>query len=84
MSQMRGPKAGAVAVRLFFGHNGYKGRRSHVIFVRPVIQRLLLSLNRFSRWLKGNRMSEILIILAIVLVWLLLQVYVLPKLGIST
>ena len=81
---MRRPEARASAVNLFCERHGYKGRSLRVIFMRPVIERLLLSLNNFSRWLKENRMSEILIILAIFLVWFLLQVYILPKLGIST
>ena len=84
MPQMRGPQARASAVNLFFEHDWYKGRGLCVIFMRHVFQGLLVSLNNFSRWLKGNRMSEILIILAILLVWFLLQAYILPKLGIST
>ena len=81
------PKPRAPAVNLFFEHDRYKGNKGRslcIIFMRHVFQGLILSLNNFSRWLKRNRMSEILIILAILLVWFLLQVYILPKLGIST
>jgi hypothetical protein len=82
--QMCCSEAGAAAVGLFFQRHWDEGGEFCVIFMRPVVERLFLSVNNFSRWLKGNRMSEILIILAIILVWFLLQVYVLPKLGIST
>jgi hypothetical protein len=34
--------------------------------------------------MKGKKMKEILILLAVVGVWILLQAYILPKLGIST
>lgn len=34
--------------------------------------------------MKGEKMKEILILLAVVGVWILLQTYILPKLGIST
>lgn len=34
--------------------------------------------------MKGVTMKEILILLAVVGVWILLQAYILPKLGIST
>lgn len=34
--------------------------------------------------MKGTAMKEILILLAVVGVWVLLQAYVLPKMGIST
>jgi hypothetical protein len=34
--------------------------------------------------MKGKKMKEILILLAVVGVWILLQTYILPKLGIST
>jgi len=34
--------------------------------------------------MKGEKMKEILILLAVVGVWILLQAYILPKLGIST
>ena len=34
--------------------------------------------------MKGKKMKEILILLAVVGVWVLLQAYILPKLGIST
>ncbi len=81
---MRGLQAGASAVHLFFEHDRYKSRIVCVILMRHVFQGLLVSLNNFSRWLERNRMSEILIILAIFLVWFLLQSYILPKLGIST
>ena len=81
---MRCPETGAPAVNLFFEHDRYKGRGLCLIFMRAIIQRFLLSVNNFSRWLKGNRMSDILIILAIFLVWFLLQVYILPRLGVST
>lgn len=81
---MPGPKAGAPAVHIFFEHDRHKGRGLCVILMRHAFQGLLLSLNNFSRWLKGDRMSEILIILGIFLVWFLLQFYILPKLGIST
>ncbi len=37
-----------------------------------------------SRGLKEKKMSEILIFLAVFLVWLLLQAYILPRLGVST
>ena len=84
MPRMRGLEARAPAVNLFFEHDRCKGRGLCIIFMRHVFKGLLLSLNNFSRWLKGNRMFEILIILAIFLVWFLLQVYILPKLGIST
>ena len=81
---MPGPQARAPAVHLFFEHDRYKGRGLCVILMRYVFQGLLLSLNNFSRWLERNRMSELLIILAIFFVWFLLQAYILPKLGIST
>jgi hypothetical protein len=81
---MRGLQAGTPAVHIFFEHDRYKGRSVCVILMRYVFQGLLVSLNNFSRWLERNKMSEILIILAIFLVWFLLQSYILPKLGIST
>ena len=81
---MRCSEARAAAVGLFVRRHWDEGGEFCVIFMHPVVERLFLSVNHFSRWLKGNRMSEILIILAVVLVWFLLQVYVLPKLGIST
>jgi len=81
---MRFSEARTVAVSLFFQRLRDEGGGVFVIFMRPVVERLFLSVNNFSRWLKGSRMSDILIVLAIVLVWFLLQVYVLPKLGIST
>ena len=34
--------------------------------------------------MKGIKMKEILILLAVVGVWVLLQAYILPKLGVST
>jgi len=34
--------------------------------------------------MKGKEMKEILILLAVVGVWFLLQAYILPKLGVST
>ena len=34
--------------------------------------------------MKGKKMKEVLILLAVVGVWILLQAYILPKLGIST
>lgn len=34
--------------------------------------------------MKGEKMKEILILLAVVGVWILLQAYILPKLGVST
>ena len=34
--------------------------------------------------MKGKKMKEILIVLAVVGVWILLQAYILPKLGVST
>jgi len=34
--------------------------------------------------MKGKKMKEILILLAVVGVWILLQAYILPKMGIST
>lgn len=34
--------------------------------------------------MKGTTMKEILILLAVVGVWVLLQAYILPKLGVST
>jgi hypothetical protein len=34
--------------------------------------------------MKGEKLKEILILLAVVGVWILLQAYILPKLGIST
>lgn len=34
--------------------------------------------------MKGKKMKEILILVAVVGVWILLQAYILPKLGIST
>jgi hypothetical protein len=34
--------------------------------------------------MKGKKMKEILILLAVVGVWILLQAYILPKLGIAT
>ncbi len=34
--------------------------------------------------MKGKKMKEILILLGVVGVWILLQAYILPKLGIST
>jgi hypothetical protein len=43
-----------------------------------------LSLSLFSRGLREKGMSEILFLVVILAVWLLLQVYILPKLGIST
>jgi hypothetical protein len=81
---MPGPQARAPAVHLFFQHDRYKGRGVCVIFMRDAFQGLLVSLINFSRGLKGNGMSEILIIFGIFLVWFLLQVFILPKLGIST
>jgi hypothetical protein len=81
---MQGLQAGTPAVHIFFEHDRYKVRNVCVILMRQVFQGLLMSLNNFSRWLERNRMSEILIILAIFLVWFLLQAYILPKLGIST
>jgi hypothetical protein len=81
---MPGSQAGAPALHLFFEPDRHKGRGLCVILMRHVFQGLLLSLNNFSRWLKGDRMSEILIILGIFLIWFLLQFYILPKLGIST
>jgi hypothetical protein len=38
----------------------------------------------FSRALTEKKMKEVLIIFAIFVVWLVLQLYILPKLGIST
>jgi hypothetical protein len=81
---MRGLEARALAVHLFFEHDRYKGRGLCVFLMHHAFERLLLSLNNFSRWLERNRMSELLIILAIFLVWFLFQAYILPKLGIST
>ena len=81
---MRFSEARTAAVSLFFKRRRDEGGDVHVIFMRPVVKRLFLSMNNFSRWLKGSRMSDILIVLGIVLVWFLLQVYVLPKFGIST
>ena len=81
---MRGIQAGPPAVHIFFEYDQYKSRIVCVILMRHVFQGLLVSLNNFSRWLERNKMSEILIILAIFLVWFLLQSYILPKLGIST
>ena len=81
---MRGLKAGTPAVHIFFEHKRYKGWSVFVILMQHVFKRLLVSLKNFSRWLERNNMSEILIILAIFLVWFLLQSYILPKLGIST
>jgi hypothetical protein len=46
-----------------------------------------MACKRFLNWLtiKGGRhMKEIVIMLAVVGVWFLLQAYILPKLGIST
>jgi hypothetical protein len=43
-----------------------------------------LSVSHFSRGLKEKGMSEILIFLGIFLVWVLLQMVILPKFGIST
>ena len=43
-----------------------------------------MSVNRFGRWLKEKAMKEILFIVGIFFVWLLLQIYILPKFGIST
>ena len=34
--------------------------------------------------MKGEKLKEILILLAVVGVWILLQAYILPKMGIST
>ena len=34
--------------------------------------------------MKGKKMKEILILLAVVGAWIILQAYILPKLGIST
>ena len=34
--------------------------------------------------MKGEKLKEIVILLAVVGVWILLQAYILPKLGIST
>ncbi len=43
-----------------------------------------MSVTLLSRVLKEKRMSEILFLLAIFLIWLLLQAYILPKFGVST
>ena len=81
---MRFSEARTAAVSFFFKRRRDEGGDFYFIFMRPVVERLFLSVNNFSRWLKGSRMSEILIVLGIILVWFLLQVYVLPKFGIST
>jgi hypothetical protein len=81
---MCGPEARAPAVNLFFEHVRYNSRGLCVVSMRHVFSGIFVSVSRLSRRLKGDRMSYILIILAIFLVWFLLQVYILPKLGIST
>ena len=45
---------------------------------------ILVSLSGFSRGLKGNNMYELLIIIGFFAVWFLLQIYVLPKAGVSS
>jgi hypothetical protein len=52
--------------------------------VRTLWKRFFLSISHFSGRLKEKGMSEIVILVGVFVVWLLLQAYVLPKLGIST
>jgi hypothetical protein len=81
---MCGPEARASAVNLLFEYVRYNSRGLCVVSMRHAFSGIFVSVSRLSRRLKGDRMSYILIILAIFLVWFLLQVYILPKLGIST
>jgi hypothetical protein len=52
--------------------------------MRFAVSGVLLSVKRLSRGLGRSKMSHVLIFLGVVVVWLLLQAYILPKLGIST
>jgi hypothetical protein len=48
------------------------------------VQRILMSVDQPSRRLGGKKMSSGWIIVGFFVFWLLLQLYILPKLGIST
>jgi hypothetical protein len=81
---MRGLEARATAVSLFFQHELQRCRVLSVILVRHTVSGIFVSVSYLSRGLWRKKMSNILILLGVVFVWVLLQVYILPKLGIST
>lgn len=95
---MRGLKTSPAPVRFFFGYQGWQCWCDFVVIVQWVFTRLLVSLNELSRELKGdetpeksddrqrsqNKMGELLIILGAFAVWFLVQIYILPKMGVST
>jgi hypothetical protein len=90
---MSGPQCGTSIVRVFLWER-VEQRRGLSGVVRAFVRRFFLSpitdwpaadSAEYKLQRRGKKgMSNILILLAIVGIWVLLQVYILPKFGIST
>jgi hypothetical protein len=81
---MRSRETGTAPVNFFRRHGLWSCRFLAVVFLRPNVRGVFVSRDGFGRRLKGNNMNELLILLGFFAVYLLLQIYVLPKAGIST
>jgi hypothetical protein len=81
---MRGQKTGTASFDFFFKHGSKPCRIFPVVFMWSTVRGILLSIGGFSRRLKEKNMNELLIIVGFFAVWFLLQIYILPKLGISS
>jgi len=81
---MRGHKTGTTPFDFFFKHGPEPCRIVPIVFMRSAVRRILLSIGGFSRRLKEKNMNELFIVVGFFVVWFLLQIYILPKLGISS